>query len=174
MWLCSCGALNCSLVREIFPDKGPNPWPMHWQADPYPLYPQEVLNDIFKGHVGCGPILSCAALSWLLQVTNQVITTFAPEHSKWRNPTPPHPPIYHDNQKIPPWISKTSPRGKYLLLLITPQAILLLAWGVRPNALPGLTVWFHFIMPMSIHLLKNIFIYFWLQQVLAVARRWGS
>ena len=32
--------LSCSKSCGIFPDKGSNPCPLHWQADSYPLYHQ--------------------------------------------------------------------------------------------------------------------------------------
>ena len=33
--------LSCSVAYEIFPDQALNPYPLHWQADSYPLYHQE-------------------------------------------------------------------------------------------------------------------------------------
>ena len=33
--------LSCSLARGIFLDQGPNPRPLHWQEDSYPLHHQE-------------------------------------------------------------------------------------------------------------------------------------
>ena len=36
--LSSCGYRpSCSVARGILPDQGPNPHPLHWQADPQPL-----------------------------------------------------------------------------------------------------------------------------------------
>jgi len=37
--------LICSMAYGIFPDQGSNPYPLHWQADSYPLRHQEVLMD---------------------------------------------------------------------------------------------------------------------------------
>ena len=36
--LSTCHGLSCSEVCEIFPDKGLNPCPLHWQEDSHPLY----------------------------------------------------------------------------------------------------------------------------------------
>ena len=33
--------LSCSTACGIFPDQGLNPYPLHWQADSYPLHHQE-------------------------------------------------------------------------------------------------------------------------------------
>ena len=37
--------LICSMAYGIFPDQGLNPYPLHWQADSYPLRHQDVLMD---------------------------------------------------------------------------------------------------------------------------------
>ena len=39
-WAIVAQGLSCSAACEIFPDQGPNPCPLHWQADSQPLHHQ--------------------------------------------------------------------------------------------------------------------------------------
>ena len=44
--------LRSSIAHEIFPDRGSNPCPWHWQADSYPLYHQGSLVATFRDSRG--------------------------------------------------------------------------------------------------------------------------
>ena len=56
--------LHCSEERGIFPGKGSNPCPLHWQVDSYLLYHQEVPSgDVFKSLNAVQTFLSRFAFS---------------------------------------------------------------------------------------------------------------
>ena len=50
--------LSCSRACRIFPDQGPNPCSLHWQADSYPLYHKVLYYVVIGEHI----IKNCLAM----------------------------------------------------------------------------------------------------------------